>query len=160
MPGHHEADRAVVLEARAHRTTMQQAMGVQDSIDAPLNRPQGGRSALREVREPVRPRPDLEPDEGYQPLPSDETFTECLRRLMRASGIGVRQLSHRSWLDISSVSKLVNLPVDPLNPRIADRSRYKQPSRDSLFRLGLAMQLPIQEMDALLLSAGYAPLVR
>lgn len=35
-----------------------------------------------------------------------------------------------------------------------------RPSRDTVIRLGLAMQLPMEDMDELLLAAGYAPLVR
>jgi hypothetical protein len=37
---------------------------------------------------------------------------------------------------------------------------HRRPSRDAVIRLGLAMQLPLESLDELLLSAGYGPLVR
>ena len=92
--------------------------------------------------------------------PLQETFTDCLNRQVRARGFSLAQLARRSWLDISYVSRLVNLHCDPLNPRLADRAEKRQPSRDTVIRLGLALQLSIEDMDELLLAAGYAPLVR
>ena len=90
----------------------------------------------------------------------DESFTACLNRNLRASGLSLSALGRRSWLDISYVSRLVNLPCDPLNVRLGDSSDRRHPSRDTVIRLGLAMQLSMERMDELLLSAGYAPLVR
>ncbi len=58
------------------------------------------------------------------------------------------------------MSRLVHLPCDPLNPRLGDRADKRHPSRDTVIRLGLAMQLSMEEMDELLLAAGYAPLIR
>ena len=89
----------------------------------------------------------------------DESFTACLNRHIRRSGLSLSQLARRSWLDISYVSRLVNLECDPLNPRRGE-GRGRQPSRDTVIRLGIALQLPMEELDELLLSAGYAPLVR
>ena len=94
------------------------------------------------------------------PLTDEESFTDCLNRLLRTSGLSLTALSRRSWLDISYVSRLVNLPYDPLNPRADARGDKRHPSRDTVIRLGLAMQLPMADMNELLLSAGYAPLVR
>jgi hypothetical protein len=90
----------------------------------------------------------------------DESFTACLNRHIRRSGLWLSQLARRSWLDISYVSRLVNLRSDPLNPRLGDPSDRRRPSRDAVIRLGLAMQLPLESLDELLLTAGYAPLVR
>lgn len=90
----------------------------------------------------------------------DESFTTCLNRQLRRSGMSLTQLARRSWLDISYVSRLVHLRCDPLNPRIGDQGEKRRPSRDAVIRLGLAMQLPMEDMDELLLSAGYAPLIR
>jgi hypothetical protein len=90
----------------------------------------------------------------------EASFTACLNRHLRRSGLSLTQLAGRSWLDISYVSRLVNLPCDPLNRRAEDRGGARHPSRDTVIRLGLAMQLPIEDLDELLLSAGYAPLVR
>ena len=92
--------------------------------------------------------------------PADESFSECLSRYVRRSGLSLSQLARRSWLDVSYVSRLVHLPCDPLNPRLDDGGERRQPSRDTVIRLGLAMQLSMEEMDELLLAAGYAPLVR
>ena len=90
----------------------------------------------------------------------DESFTACLNRHIRRSGLSLSQLARRSWLDISYVSRLANLKTDPLNPRLGEPSDHRRPSRDAVIRLGLAMQLPIEDLDELLLAAGYAPLVR
>ncbi|MCC7368854.1 MAG: helix-turn-helix transcriptional regulator [Chloroflexi bacterium] len=92
--------------------------------------------------------------------PADESFSGCLTRHLRQSGLSLSQLARRSWLDVSYVSRLVHLPCDPLNPRRVADGQRRQPSRDTVIRLGLAMQLSMEEMDELLLSAGYAPLVR
>ena len=92
-------------------------------------------------------------------LVGDPSFTTCLNRFLRRSGLSLTQLSRRSWLDISYVSRLVNLECDPLNPRMGE-GRGRHPSRDTIIRLGIALQLPMEELDELLLSAGYAPLVR
>jgi hypothetical protein len=90
----------------------------------------------------------------------DETFTACLNRHIRRSGLSLSQLARRSWLDISYVSRLANLKSDPLNPRLGEANDHRRPSRDAVIRLGLAMQLPLESLDELLLAAGYAPLVR
>lgn len=90
----------------------------------------------------------------------DASFTACLNRQLRHSGLSLSALARRSWLDISYVSRLVHLPSDPLNPRLNDQREKRRPSRDAVIRLGLAMQLALEEMDELLLAAGYAPLVR
>ncbi len=89
-----------------------------------------------------------------------ESFTACLNRLLSRSGLSLSQLARRSWLDISYVSRLVHLECDPLNPRLGDRADSRRPSRDTVIRLGLAMRLSMEDMDELLLAAGYAPLVR
>ena len=90
----------------------------------------------------------------------DESFTACLDHHLRRSELSLTALARRSWLDISYVSRLAHLPCDPLNPRYGDRGEKRRPSRDTVIRLGLAMQLPIEDVDELLLAAGYAPLVR
>ena len=89
-----------------------------------------------------------------------ESFNVCLNRHLRCSGLSLSALARRSWLDISYVSRLVHLPCDPLNPLHGDRAEVRRPSRDTVIRLGLAMQLSLDSMDELLLAAGYAPLVR
>lgn len=91
---------------------------------------------------------------------SDESFTACLNRCLHRSGLSLSALARHSWLDVSYVSRLVNLPCDPLNARVGDRADSRHPSRDTVIRLGLAMQLSMEEVDQLLLAAGYAPLVR
>ena len=92
--------------------------------------------------------------------PADESFSSCLNRYLRRSGLSLSQLARRSWLDISYVSRLVHLESDPLNPRLDEPAEQRRPSRDAVIRLGLAMQLPLEDVDELLLAAGYAPLVR
>jgi hypothetical protein len=89
----------------------------------------------------------------------EETFSGLLRRFMHARGLSVTRLANRSWLDIAYVWRLANENVDVLNQRLG-RRRSRHPSRDAVIRLGLGLGLPIEEMDELLLAAGYAPLVR
>ena len=69
----------------------------------------------------------------------DESFTACLNRHLRRSGLSLSQLARRTWLDISYVSRLVKLPCDPLNPRLGDKAEKRHPSRDTVIRLGLAL---------------------
>jgi hypothetical protein len=88
------------------------------------------------------------------------SFTTCLNRYLSRSELSLTALARRSWLDISYVSRLVHLPCGPLNPRHGDRGDKRHPSRDTVIRLGLAMQLPMEDMDELQLAVGYAPLVR
>ena len=94
----------------------------------------------------------------------EETFSECLRRLMQRHALNQTQLSQRAWLDFGYVSRLVHSTYDPLNPRLTDSAKpvdsRRHPGRDVVIRLGIAMQLPIEEMDELLMRAGYAPLTR
>ena len=100
--------------------------------------------------------------DGVFTLASEETFTECLNRLKELSGLSTRQLASSSWLTYPYVSRLVNWECNLLSPRL-DRQREREerhPSRDTVIRLGLAMQLSIEAMDELLMSAAYAPLVR
>ena len=94
----------------------------------------------------------------------EETFSECLRRLMQKHALNQTQLAQRAWLNFSYVSRLVHSTYDPLNPRLSDSNRpadtRKHPTRDVVIRLGLAMKLPMDEMEGLLMCAGYAPLAR
>jgi len=90
----------------------------------------------------------------------DEPFTACLNRHLTLSGLSLNELSRRSWLNISYVYRLANVYCDPRNPRSETTGAHRHPSRDTVIRLGLAMRLAIENMDELLLSAGYAPLVR
>jgi len=82
---------------------------------------------------------------------------------MRKTATSQAQLANGSWLARAYVNRLVNTVFDPLNPKVnAPRkdSRSRQPSRDTVIRLGLAMRLAMEDMEELLLAAGYAPLVR
>lgn len=97
----------------------------------------------------------------YPELPSDEeTFNECLIRLMKREGVSINELNRRSGLDLSYVWRLVNTDYDTLNQRPTDSGNRRQPSRDTVIRLGIALQLPLAEMEELLLAAGYAGLVK
>ncbi len=56
---------------------------------------------------------------------------------------------------------LDNRRLHPLNPRAgAGGKRPRQPSRDTVIRLGVGLRLPLHDIDDLLMAAGYAPLVR
>lgn len=88
---------------------------------------------------------------GTSSEPADASFTACVKRHLRRSGLSLSALARRSWPDISSVSRLVHLPCDPLNPRLDDQRDLRRPSRDAVIRLGLAMHLPLEDMDGRLL---------
>src|SRR3989304_4366367 len=88
-----------------------------------------------------------------------QTFSALLRRLMDGQGFSISSLARHSWLDIAYVWRLVRDEKDLLNPQPGG-PRARHPSRDAGIRLGLALRLGIEEMDELLLAAGYAPLVR
>ena len=92
-------------------------------------------------------------------LAEGETFSAVLRRFMEAQGSSITSLARHSWLDIAYVWRLVRDDKDLLNPQPGG-PRARHPSRDAVIRLGLALRLGIEEMDELLLAAGYAPLVR
>ena len=109
------------------------------------------------IRSPARDEEETRRQAGP---PIEESFSECLNRCLKASSLSLSSLARRSWLDISYVSRLVHLSIDPLNPRADSTHQTRHPSRDTVIRLGIAMALEMAEMDELLLSAGYAPLVR
>ena len=92
-------------------------------------------------------------------LAEEETFSAVLRRFMEGQGLSISSLARHSWLDIAYVWRLVRDDKDLLNPQ-PEGPRARHPSRDAVIRLGLALRLGIEEMDELLLAAGYAPLVR
>jgi hypothetical protein len=78
---------------------------------------------------------------------------------MKERRVSMTRLADASWLDVAYIWRLIRQEVDPLNP-LAGETRGKQPRRDAVIRLGLALGLPLEQMDELLLAAGYAPLVR
>ena len=96
---------------------------------------------------------------GGSLLADRETFSAVLRRFMEGQGLSITSLARHSWLDVAYVWRLVRDENDLLNPQLGG-PRARHPSRDAVIRLGLALRLGIEEMDELLLAAGYAPLVR
>jgi len=66
----------------------------------------------------------------------EETFSACLNRHIRRSGLSLSQLARRSWLDISYVSRLVHLKCDPLTLASVNRATIAVTSRDAVIRLG------------------------
>jgi hypothetical protein len=100
-------------------------------------------------------------DDGFE-SDCSETFAECLNRFRERAGLSVRQLAAQSYLTNPFVSRLVNWDVDLLNPRLDYRRQREErhPSRDTVIRLAMAMNLSVIEADELIMSAGYVPLVR
>jgi hypothetical protein len=94
-----------------------------------------------------------------RPQTGEETFSALLRRLMKSRRLSVALLAARSWLDSAYVWRLTREEIDILNRRVGD-GRIRHPSRDAVIKLGLGLGLGVDEMDELLLAAGYAPLVR
>lgn len=89
-----------------------------------------------------------------------ETFGECLNRFMREKGVSQNQLARGSTLDVSYISRLVNLPCDPLNRRLDDGYHVQVPSRDTVVKLAIGMGLDVFDTDELLRAAGYVGLIR
>lgn len=102
---------------------------------------------------------DRHPLVGGSGLAQGDTFSAVLRRFMEGQRFSISGLARHSWLDIAYVWRLVRDENDLLNPQPGG-PRARHPSRDAVIRLGLALRLGIEEMDELLLAAGYAPLVR
>jgi hypothetical protein len=99
-------------------------------------------------------------DSGGGYFDNGGTFSDILRRLFFRSGISLTLLSRRSWLDIGYVSRLISQDHDPLNPPLRPEGKAKQPSRDAIIRIGIAMGLALEDIDELLMAAAYAPLIR
>ncbi len=108
----------------------------------------------------VKKSPSPHDRDGEQDHRSLGTFSGILRRHFRNSGLSITALAHLSWLDIGYVSRLLNQDSDPLNPPITPDQKSKHPSRDAVIRLGLGLRLALEDLDELLMAAGYAPLVR
>lgn len=109
------------------------------------------------MSQPVRALPRPASKELYG---AGESFGECLNRFLRQSQLSQNALSRGSLLDVSYISRLVNLPCDPLNRRPDDSYRVQSPSRDTVFKLAIAMRLDVFETDELLRAAGYVGLIR
>lgn len=110
------------------------------------------------MSQPVRPL-SLQPGRD-QVYGGGETFGECLNRFMREKGVSQNQLSRGSTLDVSYISRLVNLPCDPLNLRLSDGYHVQIPSRDTVFKLAIGLDLDVLDTDDLLRAAGYVGLIR
>jgi hypothetical protein len=97
--------------------------------------------------------------ERHIPNEADESlsFSGLLRHLFERSGMSMNQLAHRSFLDVAYIHRLIRQEYDPLNQTVGDGRKVKHPWRDAVIRLGLALNLAIEDIDMLLLSAGYAP---
>lgn len=95
-----------------------------------------------------------------QNTPTDESFSAILRRQFYRSGISLTQLARRSWLDIGYLSRLISQDHDPINPPLYEEEKRKQPSRDAIIRIGIALGSALEDLDELLMAAAYAPLVR
>ena len=96
--------------------------------------------------------------DGCRPT-GEDSFSAVLRRLMKARRMSAPRLADRSWLDSAYVWRLTREEADILNRRVTD-GRIRHPTRDAVIKLGLGLALAVDEMDELLLAAGYAPLVR
>jgi hypothetical protein len=78
---------------------------------------------------------------------------------MKARRMSAPRLADRSWLDSAYVWRLTREEADILNRRVTD-GRIRHPTHDAVIKLGVGLGLAVDEMDELLLAAGYAPLVR
>lgn len=81
----------------------------------------------------------------FQAYEERPTVAQLLRHHLTYRHASYSQVAERSSVAVSYVFKLVN-------------GHKLRPSRDTLIRLGWALDLSASEMDGLLLAADYAPL--
>jgi hypothetical protein len=82
---------------------------------------------------------------------------EHLRQLCTERGISIPQIAHAAGIDRSYLYRLGWETTDWLN-RPLGCQHVRQPSRDLVIRVGVALGLDLDALDELLLVAGYAPL--
>jgi hypothetical protein len=86
-----------------------------------------------------------------------QTFGETLQHYRTRRALSVAALASAVGCDRSVLQRLETERADPLNQRRDDRPPDMIP-RDLVIRFGFALQLALDEVDDLLVAAGYAPL--
>ena len=80
-----------------------------------------------------------------------ERMTNALTRLLRhhfeSREESYTRIAERSWVDVAYLHRLVH-------------GGKRNPSRDTIIKLGVGMGLTVPQLDEILMAAGHAPLVR
>ncbi len=88
---------------------------------------------------------------------ADNVLGETIRRFRERAGKSVPALATETSIDRMYLYRLEKQDADWLN-RPLEGGPVKQPSRDLIIRIGVGLALTCDEMDELLMLAGYAPL--
>ena len=88
---------------------------------------------------------------------ADNVLGETLRQFRERAGKSIPALAAETGIDRVYLYRLEKQEADWLN-RPLEGGLVKQPSRDLIIRIGVALDLDLDDMDELLMLAGYAPL--
>ncbi len=88
---------------------------------------------------------------------AENVLGRTLREHRERAGLTVTDVANRVHIDRMYLHKLEGQRADWLN-RPLHGGPVRQPSRDLIIRLVVALQLDINEADELLMQSGYAPL--
>ncbi len=88
---------------------------------------------------------------------TDKSFGQTLQQYRTRAAKSIAAIATEVGVDRTYLYRLETQPADWLN-RPLEGGLLKHPSRDLVIRLGIALSLSLDECDALLLLAGYAPL--
>ena len=87
----------------------------------------------------------------------ENTFGQLLQQYRIRAAKSIPAIAIEVGVDRTYVYRLETQSADWLN-RPLEGGHLKHPSRDLVIRLGIALNLSLDECDELLLLAGYAPL--
>ncbi len=87
---------------------------------------------------------------------TNNPFADLLREYLACSGMSLNCLATAAEIDRAYLWRLLNQDGHWIDRPLQGR-KYRQPSRDLVMRLALALHLPPDDTDELLMSAGYAP---
>ena len=77
----------------------------------------------------------------------DHTLATLLRDHFESRDESYARIAERSWVDVAYLHRLVH-------------GSKRNPSRDTIIKLGVGMGLTVPQLDEVLMAAGHAPLVR
>ena len=90
---------------------------------------------------------------------STNELGETLRFYRIKRGLTIAELASAVGVDRAFLFQLEDAEADWLNPPL-DAHPPRQPTRDLVIRIGIALRLDLSEVDDLLATAGYRPLWR
>ena len=97
-------------------------------------------------------------DGGAQAVEQTNVLGQALRRFRERAGKSIPAIADATGIDRMYLYRIERQEADWLH-RPLEGGSPRQPSRDLIIRLGFALQLDIDDVDELLMLAGYAPLM-